>query len=131
MKSILKLGKNIGGCQMVKKAKVIEPYKVWDKFFECSCHSEGILVGAEWYKELDDSELYHPEITVAYWEEGFYTGKKLGLKQKLRYMWHVLVTGKPWNDMVVLDTATARKLGEHLIAFSKKQPKKKKKKLTQ
>jgi len=112
----------------MSKIKEIKPYRYWERFFECECAGEGILVSAEYYEELNDSDgLEYPEITLAYWGEGF-NGRKLSLGQKLRLIWQIIKTGKPWNDMVCLTPEMAKELGEHLVQFSKKKPRKRKKK---
>ncbi len=88
--------------------------KIWEKFFECDCHTEGIMVSGEYHDDLPS----HPIIDLAYWNEG-YDGRKLDLQRRIRFAWKVLRTGKPWHDMITINKGTAKEIGEFLLSFSK------------
>lgn len=91
--------------------------RMWHKFYECSCGSEGIMVSnEEWDSETE------PEIYLAFFHNGFYS-KQLTLWDRLRWCFHIVKTGIPWNDMVILNKGQAKSLGEDLIKWSKKTPK--------
>lgn len=90
--------------------------KVWEKFFECECHGEGIMVSAEWYEDLPN----HPTIDLAYWNEG-YRGNKLSFWLRIRFAWRILRTGRPWHDMIQINKETAKELGEHLLSLGDKK----------
>lgn len=85
-------------------------HKAWHKFIECSCHTEGIMVSGEYLQDGDPE----PFVDMAYWAEG-YDGRKLGFWQRLRFAFHILRTGKPWNDMICLDKKSAEELVWHLV----------------
>jgi hypothetical protein len=82
--------------------------KIWDKYYECSCHAQIIMAH---YDEEDGIKL----VDLAFFSN--YIDGRMTLWQRLRFAWQVLRTGTPWADMVVLDTEEAKRLGEDLISF--------------
>jgi hypothetical protein len=83
--------------------------KMWWKFIECDCMSEGVMVSTD----SDDPTVY-----VAFF--GNFFDRTFGLGQRLRFAWHVLTTGKPYTDMVCLTTAKARELALTLNEVAEK-----------
>lgn len=83
----------------------------FEKFYYCDCHSGGILLDFD--KEFKIIEL-------SFWSQGFY-GNILSIKERIRWCWNTLKTGKPYTDMVILDKETAFKLGNDLINFAKQK----------
>jgi hypothetical protein len=73
-------------------------------FIECQCHGEGL--GIDYY--ADDNHYY-----FSYWSRGFRNGK-LSFWQRLRYIFYVLFTGKPFNDELILDGGSANQLRSFL-----------------
>ena len=73
-------------------------------FIECECHGEGLGVDYD----FDDGYYY-----FSYWSRGFSTGK-LSFWGRLRYILHLLLTGKPFNDELVLGRKRANELQEFL-----------------
>ena len=69
-------------------------------FIECECHGEGLAV------DYDNDDGYY---YFSYWSRGFRTGK-LPFWQRLRYVLHVLLTGRPFNDELILNRGSANKL---------------------
>lgn len=86
----------------------------FEKFYQCSCGSEGIMMSYEQEKEGV------PYVDLAYFQEGF-ASRKLSFFQKLRWCYHILKTGQPWHDMVLLNQNTAKRLGLDLVKFSEKK----------
>lgn len=82
------------------------------KFYECSCHSGGIL--------LDFSDKEFDTIEISFWHQGFY-GQVLSLKERIRRCWYILRKGTPYTDMMILNKEISRKLGKDLITFAKQK----------
>jgi hypothetical protein len=66
--------------------------KTVEEFISCSCMMEGVYV----VKHKEDKETY-----LAFFKHGI-NPKRMSLWQKIRYIWHVIATGKPFEDEVVL-----------------------------
>ncbi len=84
--------------------------KYWEKFYECACNSEGIMIS---YEHEDDE---FKQLDMAFFNNGF-NGKQLGFKERLRWAWHILRKGLPWIDCVILDKKTAKELGKDLLKW--------------
>jgi hypothetical protein len=87
-----------------------ESYNIWTKFFECSCHTEGIFL----------SEECEGTVSLAFFRNGF-KGRILNLRDRIRFCWQILRTGIPYADEVMLYQENAKKLGEALIEFANKE----------
>ena len=81
-----------------------------NKIFMCGCHGEGLVV----------DKFYDNEIYLAMFSQMHrYNGQsKMGLKEKLRWIWHILTTGEPWIDEMILTDQCARELGKELLRIS-------------
>ncbi len=88
---------------------------LWQKSYECTCHDEMIVMGYE-----TDEKDGLPTIDLAFFSYG-HSDRTESFKNKLKLIWHILVTGKPFLDEVMLDQATAKQFGEDLIEFSQKE----------
>lgn len=86
---------------------------IWRRFIECECHTEGIMVS------YDDTDPF-PNIYLAMFSYGKF-GNSLGFREKLRYCWKVLKTGRPFEDEVMLRQDTARELANALLEFANKK----------
>ena len=73
-------------------------------FIKCECDGEGLGVDYD----VDDAYYY-----FSYWSRGFRSGK-LPFWQRVRYSFHLLFTGKPFNDELVLNRDSANKLCDFL-----------------
>lgn len=71
-----------------------------EEFIACSCKSEGIYL----VKYKKEEEVY-----LSFFSHGI-NPKKLNWKDMIRYIWHLLKTGKPFEDQIVLDKAAVAKL---------------------
>lgn len=81
------------------------------ELYLCACGGEGITL-----QKWDNDEVY-----LAIWNQGYRS--PLSLKEKIRWMWHILVTGKPWADEIILDNKIASQLGIMLIALANEEVK--------
>lgn len=77
-----------------------------DKFFICSCYSEGIRL-SYW---PEDRDLY-----LSLWQTRSYNS--VGWKQRLKHIWRIIRTGEPWCDEVMLTIDEAKAMGQYLIAL--------------
>lgn len=75
-------------------------------FIKCTCHSEGVMVEAD--NECDT-------LFLSIWERGYKDDNSLSWKQKLRYIWQVLIHGKPYTDQIVLNREACFALSKALI----------------
>lgn len=73
-----------------------------NKFFKCSCCCHLLEI------EKDEEDLF----SFTIWELG-YDGK-LSWREKIRWMWHILVKGKPWADHVLLTREQIREMRQFL-----------------
>ena len=71
---------------------------IWKRFIECSCHTEGVMIG------YFDEGKFSDEIYLAFFRN--YWCNTLSLRQRFRYIWNVLVKGEPFLDQVVLNRKT-------------------------
>lgn len=78
-------------------------------FIQCSCYGEGLIVEAEDY----DTD-FGLEIEIAFYSKGMGNPRHLRLRDKIRFAWHVLTKGRPYNDMVCLNKPEATKLRDYL-----------------
>ena len=53
------------------------------------------------------------EMTLAVYNHQ-YADRTEGLRERLRWIWHILKTGKPYTDMVLLNPVDARKVANKL-----------------
>lgn len=72
---------------------------------DCSCHAIQFYYDGEWNY-----------IEVSIWER--YIGKApFSIKERLRWCWHILTTGTPWADHVVLSQEQIQQLIQYLNAI--------------
>ena len=94
--------------------------KIWYKFYECGCHGEGLMMSYEMGDEF-------PEVDIAFFQQGLTGRHPLCFKERLRWAWYLLKTGRPFLDEVMLSQAIAKELAEDLLDFAKTDYKKEKK----
>lgn len=71
-----------------------------EEFVVCSCQTEGI------YLVKHKTE---PEVYISFFSHGI-NPKKMNFMSKVRYIWNLIKTGKPFEDQIVLDAAAVAKL---------------------
>ena len=77
----------------------------------CDCGVDGVVL------EFDE-EI--PEIWMCFWTRGLNPGNRFTLREKLRWIWHILRKGCPWTDEVGLNKEHAKELGERFREEFKK-----------
>jgi hypothetical protein len=80
------------------------------EYIECSCGSETLRMS---YDTSDD----WTGLNIAFWMYGH--PYSFRLKDRLRWMWHVLRKGKPYDDMVILDTLKSAQVIEFIQKYLK------------
>ena len=73
-----------------------------EKFFKCSCSSEGVLVTR--FKD-------EPEFYFSYWRQGF-NPVKLDWRTRLKMLWMILFEGRCFKDEVIFNQKTSRNLAD-------------------
>ena len=63
---------------------------------KCQCQSKAIEI--QYDKEDTDGDYY-----VSLWKLGGYRSP-MSFKERLRWAWHILKTGTPWADEVILNS---------------------------
>ena len=82
--------------------------KIWNKFYECECKTEGIMIG-----KTDDYTVH-----LAIFRNSFYGLESKSWRLRLRAIWDILVHGTLWTDNIILNLDTAKELGKDLIKQS-------------
>ncbi len=77
------------------------------EYIECTCGTEILRMS---YAPSDD----WPGLNIAFWVHG-HGSYRIGFKERVRWIWHILRKGKPYDDMVILDTLKAGQM----IAFTR------------
>ncbi len=86
---------------------------IWEKkYYACDCASEIILLSN------DKKDKY---INFAIFSYGKYYNDILSFKERLRYIWNILRTGKPYKDEIILNYSTAKELGKDLLKLTKEE----------
>ena len=93
-----------------------------EKVFPCDCQSEGLVV-VQQEELLDDCEGA-PFIDIAFWQFG-HINEKWEWKYRIKVIWHVIRTGKPFVDMVMFRSNVARNFANHILYLLDKHKKKK------
>ena len=87
---------------------------IWRYFVECECHGEGIMIG------YDSSDPF-PQLDLAFFSLGLKGKGEMSIKEKIRWCWHIITKGYPWNDEIMLRQETAKELAKHLLEFANKK----------
>lgn len=75
-------------------------------FIKCSCGSESLCLE----KDEEEDVLY-----VSIWERGAYRDNRYTWLQRIKHCWHVLTTGRPYGDQVILDRSARSELVHTLV----------------
>jgi len=86
------------------------------KYYSCDCEMELIKI------ERDD-ELGGIDFSIYVYGTG---DNKTSLKDKLRYCWRILKTGRPYGDQIILSFETAKQMAMDLLNLIKSKRGKKK-----
>ena len=55
---------------------------------------------------------------LSIWEQGYREDNTMSWKQRLRYMWQILIKGKPYGDQIVLDRESCLILSKFLTEYA-------------
>jgi hypothetical protein len=83
------------------------------KYFECNCNTEGILVVKNDWGNPEDTDISFCIYTVNQYNP------KPNIIQRLKYAWYHIRTGKKYEDQILLSLEKAQELGKYLIKISK------------
>jgi len=82
--------------------------------FPCDCGLEGIVVVVQ--DEDDDTNVVGaPLIKMAFFGVGSYADGRLSWRNRLRWIWRIIHTGNPFEDMVTLRSNVARNMANHIL----------------
>ncbi len=85
-----------------------EPSTNKELFLKCTCHGEALQIEYEVDKRWNEDGEYW----VSLWERGF--DGILCWRERLRWVWNILKTGKPFSDHVILSKQDAIKLRDFI-----------------
>jgi hypothetical protein len=87
-------------------------------FVSCVCHGEGLIIEDE-SEEIDLSprNIILKEVDISFWSREFNDPRKLNFKDKLRFVWKVVKTGRPYYDMVCLKEEEIIKVRDYLSSI--------------
>ena len=91
---------NINKCSYINEEK--------DLFLYCECNSEILVLSPN----IEDKEIYCSIYRYRY--------LKPGLKHRLHHCWHILKTGSPYEDEIILSKKDAKQLKDYLEKCLKK-----------
>lgn len=72
----------------------------------CDCHSHALYF--ESYKDDHSHDLF-----ISLFERGT-DGKAMNLSQRFRWIWHILIKGHPFTDMVTIDKDKVKNIQRYL-----------------
>ena len=71
---------------------------------KCECSSESLEV--QYWPE--DKQFY-----VTSWQQGF-IHRPFSWRERIKWMWHILKTGNPWGDMIILSPTKAKEISDFI-----------------
>jgi hypothetical protein len=75
--------------------------KIEEKFFRCSCHTHALEIVYMVEKYENDKDSYE-DFYFNFWEMGRGDNNIMSWRQRFRWIWHILKTGKPYTDGIIL-----------------------------
>ena len=73
---------------------------------KCACHGEAIEV-TYWPNEDSPDEIW-----FSIWDQGF--SRPLCWREKIRWCWNILRTGKPWTDNIIVNPEQAKQVADFI-----------------
>lgn len=80
-----------------------------EEFILCDCSSEGLYL----VSSKEDKLIYASFFSIGI------NPKNLNLFSKIRYIWNIIKTGKPFEDQLVFSFDKAKKIAKKLLQLSK------------
>ncbi len=77
-----------------------------DLMLKCTCHGEALQVTHWPEKDAPD------EFWFSIWQQGF--DSRLCWRQRFRWCWSILRTGKPWADNIILTPEQASEVAQFI-----------------
>jgi hypothetical protein len=74
-------------------------------FTKCSCHCSVL-----WAVQYEDED----QVEVSLWSNGIFP-ISVSWRDRLRQIWKIIRTGRPWSDSVILESKDAWALGVWLV----------------
>jgi len=85
-----------------------------EKYFRCECYCEGIQIERDIEIFDHDKEAFNVHIYFAKLHYGTNNNMPT-LKEKIRYCWRILKTGRIYADEVIFSVDKTRELGNYLL----------------
>lgn len=86
--------------------------RLWKEFIECSCYCHAIGISYE-----TDEEEGLPLFDMGFFAHGDIGDVRWSIKERIRYAWQILRTGKLFTDQVTLNRTEAKRLKCSLDRF--------------
>jgi hypothetical protein len=64
-------------------------------------------------ERIDDSDIGDVGFNLTFWSYGR-SGEILGWKERFRWIWNIIRTGKPWTDGISINNDQAKEIIEHI-----------------
>ena len=84
------------------------------QFFNCDCATEGLVV-EDIVDVLGSDNHYYHSISIGIWILGKIGHGPLYWKDRLRWCWHILKSGNPWADTVILVPSEAERFAKDIL----------------
>jgi hypothetical protein len=76
-------------------------------FMVCGCQNEVLVINYDHKIKVADLSIYSQTFSF-----------KMSWKQKIRYIWNIIVKGTPYFDQIVLDHKQLKQLKEFLLQLN-------------
>ena len=86
-----------------------------------SLYEEKIVVSRDGENE-DNYNFY--TVSIGFFSYGAYNDDRLSFRDRIRYAWHILRTGNPWLDMVMMAPKVAKAFANRIIYMTEQMEKK-------
>ena len=87
------------------------------KFVRCDCFGHALEVRRD--MEIVDGKITHKNFEICIWERYGESNRKMSWRERIRWCWQVLRTGRPWADQVTISDDKAKKLAEFILTEEK------------
>jgi hypothetical protein len=74
-------------------------------FLQCDCESEVLVINYESDIKMADMAIYEHPVSFR---------SKMSFYQKLRYIWRILVNGRPYADQIILNNAQLKSIKDFI-----------------
>lgn len=81
------------------------------KLYTCQCHAEAVTL------EFNPEEQ---EVFITGWQMSPGVGA-MSFKERIRWAWAILKTGKPFNDHIILNYDTARQISNDIYHATRRK----------